>query len=75
MDYNWFEKEWPVITGAPILVAAAVLSIALLIWFLVNWGYRREIGGLKAQRDFFKDRAQTAEQKLKNPLILNWAKE
>jgi hypothetical protein len=77
MDYIGFlEKEWPVITGAPILVAAAVLAItctiALLMWILFNFGYRRQIDGLKDQLaakgewlGFAQDKAQAAKQRSK----------
>jgi hypothetical protein len=78
-DIGFWEKELPVIIGAPHLfwggILAITVSLGLLIWFLFNWGYRRELAGLKKESEgiiaglngrieVFEERLKCASEKL-----------
>jgi len=78
-DLSFWEKELPVITGAPHLFWGGILvitvSLGLLIWFLFNWGYRRQLAGLKKESEgiiaglngriaVFEDRLKCAAEKV-----------
>jgi len=41
--------QWALVVDAPIPFIACVTAAIGVIWFLVNWSYRREIDGLKQQ--------------------------
>jgi type VI protein secretion system component VasK len=49
MDLNFWTTEWPLISSAPHLAIGGALAIALVVWALVSWNYRRQINALKAE--------------------------
>jgi hypothetical protein len=60
-DFDFWEKELPVINGAPHLfwggiIATIVLTVPI-IWFVINWGYRRQIA-TAAEKLELADRAK-----------------
>jgi hypothetical protein len=60
-DLDFLAKEWPVITGAPYLfvgaIIATIISAVPITWFIVSWGYRRQIA-------VFEDRLKLAAEKV-----------
>jgi Tfp pilus assembly protein PilO len=49
MGFDWWDKEWPVITGAPHIVFAGVVVIIGVVFMIVRWGYSREIASKAAE--------------------------
>src|SRR5690348_6927283 len=41
--------QWELVVDAPLPFLACVVAAIGVIWLLVNWGYRRQIDGLKQQ--------------------------
>lgn len=41
--------QWALVVDAPLPFIACVVTAIGVIWFLVNWGYRRQVDGLKQQ--------------------------
>jgi hypothetical protein len=60
-ELDFWEKEWPVITGAPHLVFGGLFAIIVLVgsvtWFFVNWSYRHRIA-------VFEDRLKLADERV-----------
>jgi hypothetical protein len=50
-DFDFWAKEWPVITGAPHIVIVGAIVLAGIITIIVRWGYSREIVGLKQEKN------------------------
>jgi hypothetical protein len=63
MDLAFWTQEWPLIRGAPHLVIAGAIAIALAVWALVNWAYHRQIKGLKAQSGAWEARLALAHDR------------
>jgi hypothetical protein len=49
MDLNFWATEWPLISSAPHLAIGGAIAVALVVWALVSWGYRRQINALRAE--------------------------
>jgi hypothetical protein len=50
MDFTFWTQEWPLIRDAPHLTIGAAIVVALTVWALVSWAYRRKIAALKRPR-------------------------
>ena len=48
LNFDFWDKEWPVITGGPHIVLGGLTILVAAIFLLVRWFYSREIAGLKA---------------------------
>jgi hypothetical protein len=72
-DLDFWAKEWPVIAGAQHLFIGAIIATIVLmvpiIWFVINWGYRRQIAvseerlKLAAEKVELSDRAKDEVEK------------
>jgi hypothetical protein len=63
LNFDFWDKEWPVGTGAPHILFWAVVIVILVILFIlviVRWGYSREIAGLKAENAALRERLSLA---------------
>jgi hypothetical protein len=49
MDLTFWNQEWPLLRLAPHLAIGGAIAIALAVWALVGWSYRRKIARLKAE--------------------------
>ena len=49
MDLNFWATEWPLMNSAPHLAIGGAIAIALVVWALVSWDYRRQMKVLKAE--------------------------
>ena len=49
MDLTFWNQQWPLIRDAPQLAIGGAIVIALAVWALVSWAYRRKIAVLKAE--------------------------
>jgi hypothetical protein len=56
MDLTFWTQEWPLIRDAPHLAIGGAIVIALAVWALVSWAYRRKIAILKAERGAWEAR-------------------
>jgi ABC-type Na+ efflux pump permease subunit len=72
IDVQELQKEWPIISGAPWLFAAAVVAAGVLIWLFLLIIFRSQISGLKEQISGLKEQIASlkeqigiAEQRLK----------
>jgi hypothetical protein len=52
--------EWRVIANSPVSYAVAVLVAAAIIWWIMTWGYGREMSLLKQQVADYKDKLSGA---------------
>jgi hypothetical protein len=55
-SFDFWDKEWPVITGAPHIVLGGLFILVVAIFLLVRWAYSREIAGLKAESGALNER-------------------
>jgi hypothetical protein len=63
LNFDFWEKEWPVVTGAPHILfwaVVVVILVILLISVILRWGYSREIAGLKAENAALRERLSLA---------------
>ena len=72
-DQPFWIKQWTLVMDAPLPFAACVVAAIGIIWLLVNWGYSRQIDGLKQQIaaadqniKLFKDRIPILEKQLQD---------
>jgi hypothetical protein len=63
MDLTFWTREWPLISGAPPLVIGGAIVIAMAVWALTSWVYRRQINGLKAENGAWKARLSLAHDR------------
>jgi hypothetical protein len=63
MDLNFWTQEWPLIRDAPHLAIDGAIVIALAVWALVSWAYRRKIAVLKAERGTWEARLAFAHER------------
>lgn len=75
MNLTFWTQEWPLIRDAPHLAIGGAIVIALAVWALVSWAYRRKIALLKAESGawearfvFAHDREAVVSQKKRNEL-------
>jgi len=63
MDLNFSTPEWPLIQGcAPTTIGGAIV-VALMVWALVSWSYRRKVAQLKAENGAWEARLVFAHNK------------
>src|SRR3982750_185446 len=69
-DPFWM-RQWSLVLDAPLPFAARVIAAIGIIWFLVNWGYSRQIDALKQQvaaadqnMKLFKDQIPILDQQI-----------
>ena len=60
LNFDFWDREWPVITGAPHIVAGGLFLLVVAIFLLVRWAYSREIAGLKAESGALNERLRLA---------------
>jgi hypothetical protein len=63
LNFDFWDKEWPLVTGAPHILFWAVVIVILVILLaivIVRWGYSREIAGLKAENAALRERLSLA---------------
>jgi hypothetical protein len=60
LNFDFWDKEWPVITGAPHIVLGGLFILIVAIFLLVRWPYSREIAGLKAESAALNERLRLA---------------
>jgi hypothetical protein len=63
MDLTFWTQEWPLISNAPHLAIGSAIVIALAVWALVSWAYRRKINRLKAESGAWEARLYFAHDK------------
>jgi hypothetical protein len=63
MDLTFWTQEWPLIRDAPHLAIGGAIVIALAVWALVSWAYRRKIALLKAERGTWEARFVFAHER------------
>jgi hypothetical protein len=63
MDLTFWTQEWPLISGAPHLVIGGAIVIAMAVWALVSWAYRRQMDGLKAESGAWEARLSLAHDR------------
>ena len=63
MDLTFWNQEWPLIRDAPHLAIGGAIAIALAVWALVSWSYRRTIARLKAENGAWEARFAFAHAK------------
>ena len=63
MDLNFWTQEWPSIRDAPHLAIGGAIVIALAVWALVSWAYRRKIAILKAENGAWEGKLAFAHEK------------
>jgi hypothetical protein len=63
LNFDFWDKEWPLIAGAPHILFWAVVIFILAILFVfvvVRWRYIREVAGLKAENSALRVRLSLA---------------
>jgi hypothetical protein len=60
LNFDFWDKEWPVITGAPHIVIGGALALIAIVFLIVRWGYSREVAGQKAQIATLNERLHLA---------------
>jgi hypothetical protein len=63
MDLTFWAQEWPLVRDAPHLTIGGVIVVALTVWALVSWAYRRKIAALKADNGAWEARLVFAHHK------------
>ena len=63
MDLTFWTREWPLISDAPHLAIGGAIVIALVVWALVSWAYRRKIAILKAESGAWEARLVFARER------------
>ena len=63
MNLTFWTQEWPFISGAPHLAIGGAIVIALAVWALVSWAYRRKIAMLKAESGAWEGRLAFAHER------------
>ena len=63
MDLNFWTEEWPLIREAPHLTIVGAIIVALTVWALVGWAYRRKVALLKAENGAWEARLVFAHNK------------
>ena len=63
MDLTFWSQEWPLIRDAPHLAIGGAIVIALAVWALVSWAYRRKINTLKAESGAWEARLYFAHER------------
>jgi len=63
MDLTFWTQEWPSIRDAPHLAIGGAIVIALAVWALVSWAYRRKIALLKAENGAWEGKLAFAHER------------
>jgi hypothetical protein len=63
MDLTFWTQEWPSIRDAPHLAIGGAIVIALAVWALVSWAYRRKIAILKAENGAWEGKLAFAHER------------
>jgi hypothetical protein len=63
MDLTFWTQEWPLIRDAPHLAIGGAILIALAVWAVVSWAYRRKIAVLKAESGAWEARFAFAHER------------
>ena len=63
MDLTFWTQEWPSIRDAPHLAIGGAIVIALAVWVLVSWAYRRKIAILKAENGAWEGKLAFAHER------------
>ena len=63
MDLTFWTQEWSSIRDAPHLAIGGAIVIALAVWALVSWGYRRKIAILEAESGAWEARFAFAHER------------
>jgi hypothetical protein len=60
LNFDFWDREWPVITAAPHIVLWGTVIIIAVVFFVVRWGYSREVAGRKAETAVLNERLRLA---------------
>ena len=63
MDLSIWTHEWPLIQGCATPTIGGAIVVALTVWALVSWVYRRKIATLKAENGAWEARLVFAHNK------------
>jgi hypothetical protein len=63
VDLTFWTQEWPLIRDAPHLAIGGAIVIALAVWALVSWAYRRKIAILRAESGAWEARFSFAHDR------------
>lgn len=63
-SFDFWAKEWPVITQAPHIALGGLVVVVAVIWSVATSRYSDQLASLKVQIELLKERERDVKEKL-----------